>query len=246
MTNETLQKNQTQTPSSGFLHLLINIFIPVYILNKGHNLGLSAQNAVLLALAFPLVSGIYSAIKEKKPNFISLLGLLNILISGTLTLLGLNGIWFAVKEAAFPLLISIFVFFSSFSKNPFFETLFLNPNAFNTTLIHEKIERAQKVQDFKSLMQRSTRWLSLSFVMSAVLNFGLAIYIFKPIDDAVVLEQKQILLNQQLSQMTLYSTIVILVPSFIFLGVLLFFTFKSLQHLTGLKTEELLLADSKS
>ena len=56
-------------------------------------------------------------------NYISVLGLLNILFSGILTILALGGIWFAVKEAFFPLLIGGFVLASSFTLNPFFKTI---------------------------------------------------------------------------------------------------------------------------
>ena len=52
--------------------------------------------------------------------------------------------------------------------------------------------------------------------------------------------QKQELLNEQLSKMTLYSLGVILVPSMIFLGALLFYSFKKINDLTGLSAEDLL------
>jgi hypothetical protein len=72
------------------------------ILNKGGKVGLTPTQAFLIALAFPLFFGLYSLIKEKKMNYISVLGLINILFSGILTILALGGIWFAVKEALFP------------------------------------------------------------------------------------------------------------------------------------------------
>lgn len=234
---------QKSNPNNSFTHILINIILPVYILNKGANWGLSPKNALFVALALPLGSGLYSIYKNKKMDFISLLGLLNILISGTLSLMALGGIWFAVKEALFPLLIGVFVLFSSFGKSPFFESLFLNPTAFDVDKIQQKITETNKEADFKALMKSSTQLLSLSFLMSAILNFLLAIKIFTPLAENLTSEEKQNILNQQLGQMTMYSMAVILVPSIIFLGAILFYTFKKLTALTGLSTNDLFLQE---
>lgn len=232
-----------QNPNNGFMHILVNIILPVFILNKGTHWGLTPTNALFIALAFPLCSGIFSIYKNKKMDFISLLGLLNILISGTLSLMALGGIWFAIKEALFPLLIGVFVLFSSLGENPFFESLFLNPGAFDVEKIQQKITESNKQNDFKNLMKKSTQLLSLSFLMSAFLNFFLALKIFTPLPESLSLEEKQTLLNQQLGQMTAYSMLVILVPSIIFLGVILFYTFKKLTVLTGLPTNDLFIQE---
>jgi len=230
----------SQTQNNSFSNIVINILIPVFILNKGTKiLHLSPQNTVILALSFPLIYGLYSLVKDKKVNFISLLGLINIIVSGTLTLLALGGIWFALKEAIFPFLIGLFVFASSFGKTPFFETLFFNPAAFQIDKIQQIIQEKNATAEFKQLIVRSTQWLSLSFLMSAILNFFLALYIFKPIDESLTIEVRQEILNQQLGQMTLYSLMVILIPSIIFLGGILYFTFKKLKDLTGLTTEDM-------
>lgn len=234
---------QKSNPNNSFTHILINIILPVYILNKGANWGLSPQNALLVALALPLCSGLYSIYKNKKMDFISLLGLLNILISGTLSLMALGGIWFAIKEALFPLLIGVFVLFSSFGQSPFFESLFLNPAAFDVDKIQQKITETNKENDFRALMKSSTQLLSLSFLMSAILNFLLALRIFTPLAENLTSEEKQNILNQQLGQMTMYSMAVILVPSIIFLGAILFYTFRKLTALTGLSTNDLFLQE---
>lgn len=230
-------------PNNSFTHILINIILPVFILNKGSKWGLTPTNALVIALALPLLSGIYSIFKNKKMDFISLLGLLNILISGTLSLMALGGIWFAIKEALFPLLIGVFVLFSSFGDSPFFESLFLNPNAFDVDKIQQKITETNRQADFDKLMQKSTQLLSLSFLMSALLNFFLALKIFTPLQETLSTEEKQNLLNQQLGQMTMYSMIVILVPSIIFLGAILFYTFKKMTALTGLSTNDLFIQE---
>ncbi len=226
---------------NSFSHILFNIIIPVIILNKGHKWGLDPKLAVVIALAFPLFFSLKSWVFTRKVNFVSLLGLLNVLVSGTLTLLALGGIWFAIKEAAFPLLIGAFVFGSTWAKTPFFQTLFMNPSTFDITKVHANLETADKKLKFHELMQKATLLLSISFLMSATLNFILALHIFVPFADSLTDLQKQEILNEQLSRMTLYSLIVILVPSMIFLGSLLFYTFKKIHTLTGLTSDDLLL-----
>lgn len=229
-----------QKQQNSFSHILFNILIPVLILNKGHKYGLTPQVSLLIALSFPLFFSIKSIWQERKIDFISLLGLLNVLISGVLTLLTLSGIWFAVKEAAFPLLIGIFVLGSSFGKKPFFQSIFLNPSTFHVDKVESSLDSDQKKTDFFVLMQHLTRWLSLSFLLSAILNFALATVIFTPLKLDLTEIQKQELLNEQLSRMNLYSLGVILVPSMIFLGLLIFYAFKRINKITGLTTEELI------
>lgn len=229
-----------QKQQNSFSHILFSILIPVLILNKGHKYGLDAKASVVIALAFPLFFTVKSLVQTRKPDFVSLLGLLNVLISGVLTLLTLGGIWFAFKEAAFPLLIGFFVLGSSFTKNPFFQSLFLNPNTFDIQKVEDRLDTDDKKSQFFELMKHLTRWLSLSFLLSAVLNFVLAVYIFTPLPENFSDVQKQEQLNEQLSQMTLYSLGVILIPSMIFLGTLLFYSFRKINSLTGLSTDELL------
>ncbi len=229
-----------QKQQNSFSHILFSILIPVLILNKGHKYGLDAKLSVVAALSFPLFFTLKSLIQTKKIDFISLLGLFNVLFSGALTLLTLGGIWFALKEAAFPLLIGCFVLGSSFTGNPFFQSLFLNPKTFDIEKVEAKLDNAAKKQDFLLLMKFLTKLLSVSFLISALLNFFLALYIFTPLADALSDIQKQELLNEQLSKMTLYSLGVILVPSMLFLGALLFYSFKKINDLTGLSADDLL------
>ncbi len=226
---------------NNFSHILFNIIIPVIILNKGHKLGLDPKLAVLLALSFPLFFTLRSLIKSKKINYVSLLGLLNVMVSGTLTLLALGGIWFAIKEAAFPLLIGGFVLGSIWTKKPFFQTLFMNPSTFDVDKVEARLETEEKKAQFSKLMKNATLFLSISFVMSATLNFILALRIFIPFTEGLTQDQKQALLNEQLSQMTMYSMGVILIPSMLFLGTILFFTFKKIHAITGLTSDDLLL-----
>lgn len=232
-------------PDNPLLNLIFNIFLPIFILNKGHNLlGLSSFWTLILALTFPFGFGLYDLLKNKKTNFLSILGLINVSITGSLALLGLGGIWFSVKEAAFPLLVGLFVAFSSRSKKPFMETLFFNPSLVNTELIDEKLNQSNSGEAFSKLMKKSTLLLSISFLISGLVNFILAERIFLPLENLSP-EQHSLALNAQLAEMTKWSMAVLLIPSMIFMMGLFFYVVKKIETLTGL-TQEQIFPDSKT
>lgn len=224
---------------NGFLNLIFNILIPVLILNKLSKF-IGPFWALILALAFPLGYGAYDLIKRKKVNAFSVLGLLNVMFTGGLALMGVSGIWFSIKEAAFPLLVGCFVFGSAFTKKPFIETLFLNPSLMKVELLEEKLMAHGKQKEFHDHMKKATMWLSGSFVLSALLNFILAERIFLPIDATLTPEAHSLVLNEQIAKMTTWSMAVIMIPSMIFLMGIFWYLMKGINQFSGLKTEELM------
>lgn len=220
-----------------WLNLIFNIALPVLILNKGGPY-IGSVYALILAVFFPLAYGLHDLYRSHKVNWISVLGLLNVLLTGGLALTGMTGLWFAVKEAAFPLLIGIFVWFSSYTAKPALSYFVLNPQAFNIEKMNAQLDTAEKKLEFDHLVRKSTQFLSLSFAVSAALNFGLAARIFSPIDLALDAEAQSQVLNEQIAQMTQMSFVVILVPSLIILlGIILHFSSR-FKKITGTPLEE--------
>lgn len=239
--NPSTTESVASEPSSAgaFLNLIINIVIPVFILNKlSQKLG--PLNALILAIAFPLFYGLLDLIKKKKWNAFSLLGLINVSITGGFAVLGLGGIWFQIKEAIFPLLIGVFVFISAYSKKPFIETIFLNPQLLKLDLIYQSLKTKNTEAAFKNHLKQCTLLLGGSFVISSLLNFILSSIIFVPLADNISAEQKSILLNEQIAKMTTWSTVVIMVPSMIILGFILWYLISGIQKMTGLTTNDIL------
>ena len=115
--------NDTPSPEpikkeNTFLNLGFNIFIPILILNKGDawfgdalsSLFENTAVAVLLiAITFPIAYFIYDLVTRKKYNFISILGLISVLLTGGIGILEIPTQWFAVKEAAIPAIIGLVV-----------------------------------------------------------------------------------------------------------------------------------------
>src|SRR5665213_3411599 len=113
----------TPPPDNPLLSLVVNILIPVMILNKGGHY-ISSQLTLLVALCFPLVYGIQDYVRRKHKNYVSLVGLVNILLTGSLALMSLNGIWFAFKEATLPSVLGCLVLFSAWTTTPAAKVLF--------------------------------------------------------------------------------------------------------------------------
>ncbi|HWU43325.1 MAG TPA: VC0807 family protein [Bdellovibrio sp.] len=239
MSNQKPETKPDIKPENSWLNLIFNILLPVLILNRLTKF-LGPLNALLLALAFPLIYGAYDLSKRKKVNAFSVLGLLNVSVTGGLALMGIHGFWFAVKEAAFPSLVGLFVFGSAFTKKPFIEAIFLNPNVMKVDLLEEKLKENGRQQEFHAHLKSATMWLSLSFIFSATCNFIIARRIFTQIDSSLSSEAQSVLLNEQIARMTTWSMTIIMVPSMLFLLGVFWYLMRGVKKYSGLTTEEVM------
>lgn len=246
MNNQQMSTEVEDKQENPFYNLLFNIILPVTILNQlSKRLGENGPIiALFLALLFPIVYGLNDYLKRKKRNYISLLGILNISFTGGLALFNLGGIWFAIKEAFFPLIIGIAVFISNRLGKPFLKTIFWNDKIFRLKTIEQVLVDRQQLDKHNELFIRSTYLFALSFFISAVLNFYLASNIFLPIDSALSDPAQKEMLNAQIAQMTWQGYLVIALPMMLFMGLILWYVIHGLKQITGFKTEELLVSDS--
>ncbi len=213
--------------------------MPVLVLQKLSS-KIGPTYALLLALLFPLAYGAYDYLKTQNKNWISVLGVVNTLFTGGFALLKVGGIWFAVKEAAFPLIIGIAVLVSIFLKTPAMEKLFFNPTIFNIEVIKNKIQESNKKTQLAKLFETSTYLLASSFFLSSFLNFSLAVFVFTELPKDVTGDQQTVMLNDQIAQMTWLSFVVIVLPLMVFMAVIFWHFIRTLKTLTGLTTDELL------
>lgn len=230
-----------QKRENPFINIFANILIPVFILNKtswfpGDN---KALWALIVALAFPMAYGLWDLIQNSKINYFSLFGLLSTLITGLLALFQLGGIWFAIKEAALPALLGIGTYFTSISGKPFFRDFIISSGLLQINKINEKAEERQKEEEVQKAFVASNNLFSVSFFISAILNFALAIYIFSPISSELSAAEKSEVLNSQVSQMIWAGMLVIGLPMVFFLMFTVLKLLKDLEKITGLNKEEL-------
>lgn len=223
----------TQKQENPWINLIVNVAVPMYIMTKLASPDkLGPLNAVLVATAFPLAYGFYDFWKNKHINKISILGLVSVALNGVFTIIQLNPFWFAVKEAAIPALIGIFVLGSVWTKTPLISML-LKQGILNTELIDNKIQEYGEQDEYLKLQKNSTIGMAVSFFLSAVLNYGLARYIVKsqPGTEAFATE---------LGKMTGLSFVVIAIPSMIILGAALWYLIKGLEKLTKLPMDDIM------
>ena len=138
---------------------------------------LGPDGALVLALAFPLGWGAFELLKYRKFNFVALLGLVSVILTGGIGLLHLDNQWLAIKEAAIPGLIGIAVLVSTRTRYPLIRTLLFNKTVLNVDKIHERLEQGGHTQHFEARLLRATYLLSGTFFFSSLMNYVLAKWI---------------------------------------------------------------------
>ena len=218
------------------LSLAFNILIPLLVLTKLSSPDrLGPVVALVLGLSFPLCYGIWDLLSRKQINFVSMLGLMSVGLSGTFGLVEADPYWLAVKEASIPLLIGVMVLVTFRTRRPLIKTFLYNPQVLNTKLIDQKLEETNTRPQFNKIFAFCNWLLVLSFGMSAILNFILARVIVTT-HPALDLAQ----FNAELGKMNALSWPVIAIPSTIIMMLALWKLISGLTKLTGLKFEEMM------
>ena len=222
------------TRSHPLADLLVSIIIPSLILMKFSGEGaLGPVGGLLLAMSLPLFWGGYELVRYKKRNWIAVLGVVSVLLTGGIGFLKIDNQWLAIKEAAVPALIGIGVFVSAFTKKPFVRLLFMNPHIFDVEKITDRLRERGSVAEFDKRLSRATQFLSGTFFFSSGMNYFLAKWI-------VTSHAGSQAFNEELGRLTLLSYPMIVIPSMLMTAVIIFFLWKSLHMLTGFSFEEIL------
>ncbi|HVK60784.1 MAG TPA: VC0807 family protein [Bdellovibrionales bacterium] len=240
----TPASNPTPRPSP-FVGIFLNIVIPVAVLNQvperapelAHKLG--AWGILFVALLFPIAGAIREFVQQKKVGVLPALGLLNVLGTGGLAAAGVEGVWFAVKEAFFPLLIGAVVVGSLWTRKPLGRAIFLNEAFLNRENIEKHIASIGKEPEFTRSLRTATFLLGGSFLFSAILNFIIATIVFAPIAPDLSPDLRAVALNQQVARMTWLGFVVIAVPSFAITAFAFFRLFRDLKRMTGFTDEQI-------
>jgi hypothetical protein len=219
--------------------LLVSIVIPSIILMKySGDDALGATTALIVALTFPLGWGIYELLKYKKFNYIALLGLISVLLTGGIGLLQLDTRWLAIKEAAIPGLIGIAVLVSTQTRYPLIKTLLYNPRILNVDRIGQKLDKLGRTEMFEARLSNATYLLGGTFFFSAMMNYILASWIVtSPAGSAAF--------NEQLGQLTLLSYPMIAIPSLVMMLAIFYYLWRTIHGMTGLALEDIIRQEAK-
>ena len=236
MTKTTTQTSSGHKPRP-VIDLLVSIVFPSFILMKlSGDDALGATTALIVALAFPLGWGLFERLQYKKFNFIALLGLVSVLLTGGIGLLQLDPQWLAVKEAAIPGLIGIAVLVSTYTRYPLIKTLLYSPKVMEVSKIKQELNDRGNTTAFEDRLQNATYLLSGTFFFSATMNYILAKWI-------VISPSGSTAFNEELGQMTLLSYPVIAIPSMLMMMTIFYYLWRTIHGMTGLTLEEILVTN---
>lgn len=214
------------------LSLILNIVLPTIIMIRyASEDKLGPINALLLALAFPLLYGIYGMIRERKVGWMPVVGMISILISGGVGLLKLPAEWIAVKEATIPLILALAILISAWIGKPL-ARMFLN-QMLDRDRVYAALEERGTVAEYERRTAIATWLLAGAFFLSAILNFILA----KVVVTADGGTQQY---TEQIGRMTALSFPVITIPVFVVLTGTILYIMNTVSKLTGLESEDVL------
>jgi len=233
MTNSHTQKQPAHKPRP-MVDLIVSIVIPSIILMKfSGDEALGATNALIIALSFPLLWGLYELFIYKKFNWMALLGLISVFLTGGIGLLQLDQQWLAIKEAAIPGLIGLAVLLSTLTRYPLIRTLVYSPRVMQVEKIQQKLEHHGNQAAFEARLLKATYLLSGTFFFSSAMNYALAKWI-------VTSPTGSTAFNEELGRMTLLSYPVIAIPSMIMMVAIIYYLWRSIHSMTGLSLESIL------
>lgn len=234
-------------------NILINVLIPVLALSylskdEGKPWHLGPINAVIIALILPLGYGVWFFLKTRKLNFFSGLGLVSVLLTGGLTIYLWNkdgtvkpnaDVLFGLKEASVPFVLGAVMILSHWSRTPLLRTFLYTDALFDIPKIEKRVKETGVELEYRKVLFQATILFAMSFFISTVLNFGLALYFLGDLDHTA-LDAREIY-NFQVAKITGWGFVVIGVPMMVFLFLTLLRLLKGLRQVTGMKDDELML-----
>jgi hypothetical protein len=222
------------------LSILINIVIPVAILSllsKEKYLG--PVWGLVAAVAFPIGYGLKTLFVSRKADFMSIIGLVSVLLTGIFGILKLPPQWIAVKEAAIPLVLGLAIVGSLKTPFPLIKKLMMTEALFDVEKLKQALRDKGSEAAFEKRLVGLTWGLASAMFLSSGLNYALAKIVLKS-------EPGSEAFTAELGKMTGLSNVVVLVPVMVVMLLVMNKLFNTLTELTGLKLDDLLAAHHKA
>jgi len=216
------------------INLVCNLLIPTLILTKlSSESYLGIKLAIVVALTFPIVYGVHDFVSRGKLNFFSALGVVSVTLTGGISLMELDAIYIAIKEASIPAIFGVATLLSLKTSQPLIHTFLLNEAILDLQNINQALATNGRMQDFDKLLVNASWILAGSFFLSSLLNYLLAVII-------LTAEPGTVAFNEQLGKMTALSFPVIALPAMLVLTADLFYLFRGITRLTGIPLEDII------
>ena len=229
--NEVAQNDTRPKRENPLLSILLNIVVPVIILTRfSSDEWLGPMYGLVVALAFPLAYGIFDYSQRRTFNFLPVVGVVGILLTGGIGLLKLDPMWIAVKEGAVPLVIGIVILGSL--KTRFSLLAALLNQVIDSAAVNAALDARGTRKAYERRLVNATFIVAGSFFLSALLNYLLARIV-------VVSQPGTVAFNEELGKMTALSFPVISVPAIIILATAIVYTVVGIRRITGMNMEQI-------
>ncbi|MFT4610536.1 MAG: hypothetical protein ACI8VY_001568, partial [Cellvibrionaceae bacterium] len=184
--------------------------------------------------SFPIIYGLRDLKRSGKFNVFSALGILSISLTGGMALLKLPPEYIIIKEATIPALFAIATLISLKTPYPLVKTFIYNDKILQIDKVSAALNTNGTEQEFDKALVNATYLMTLSFILSSILNYILAkiLLVSAPGTEAF---------NAELGKMNALSFPVIAVPATIIMMLALFYLFKRIKALTHLELEDILI-----
>ena len=250
-TDTSTPKSNPQAPSakqdSLIVQMLFNIVFPYVILvflKKDSFFGVFLSELVgdgksfnkftfILALAFPIGYGCKDFFSRQKINFFSILGTVNIALTGGMGLLEFPPEQIAIKEAAVPGLLGLAILISIKTPFPLVKSIIYNEQIMNVKEIERQLAQRNNKLAFEKSLTVSTLIIAGSSFLAATTNYFLAIFILKSIPGTEEF-------NDELARMIALSIPVNAMPALVVSMFGFYYTYRNIRKYTGLGFEEIL------
>ena len=226
-------KHKQENP---LISIVVNIVIPVTVLSllsKEKYLG--PVWALVVGLSFPIGYGLRTLIRDRKADFMSMIGIFSVTLTGVFGILKLPPQWVAIKEAAIPLIMGLAIVGSLKTPFPLIKKILMTEALFDV----QRLKDALREKGNEAVFEKRLVGLTWGFAASMFLSSGLSYVLAK-----IVLQSEPgtEAYTAELGKMTGLSNVVVLVPVMIVMIWVLNKLFDTLIELTGLKLDDLLAA----
>ena len=228
------QEKAPEKQESLLLNLAFNLLVPTLVLTKLSDPEfLGIKLAIVVALSFPIGYGIHDFLTRGKLNFFSALGVVSVALTGGISLLELDAIYIAIKEASIPAIFGAATLISLKTSQPLIHTFLLNDAILEIQKINLALKDNGRKPEFDKLLINASWILAGSFFLSSLLNYLLAVII-------LTADPGTVAFNEQLGKMTALSFPVIALPAMLVMMGNLFYLFRGITKLTGMSLEEII------
>ena len=179
---------------------------------------------LVVALVPPILWGIVSMVREGQVSALAVLALVSVLLTGGVGLLRLDAGWFALKEAAVPVLIGVGTFVTATTRYAVVPILLAR--MFDLDRVYEAAEARGTREALESTLVRATRLAGGVLVGTAVVTWALARFMVQS-------ETGTEAFADELGQYTLVSVPALLIPSTVLMAWVLSGVLGAVESATG-------------